>query len=55
LPRAKWYFEGVISLLLLLFAAAVPTLPWAENNYAKALAEAKARRVPVFVEVWAPW
>ena len=41
--------------LLLLFAAAVSSLPWVEDDYGKALADAKARHVPVFVEVWAPW
>ncbi len=40
---------------LLLLAASVPSLPWIEDDYARALAEAKARRVPVFAEVWAPW
>jgi hypothetical protein len=40
--------------LLLLFAAA-SSLPWVEDDYAKALATAKSRHVPLFVEVWAPW
>jgi len=30
-------------------------LPWIENDYARAMAEAKRRGVPVFVEAWAPW
>lgn len=25
------------------------------DDYARAIAEAKARRVPVFIESWAPW
>jgi len=41
--------------LLLLFAAAASSLPWAADDYAKALAEAKSRHVPVFVELCAPW
>ena len=41
--------------LILLFATAHPSLPWVEDDYAKALADARARHVPVFVEVWAPW
>ncbi len=46
----------MISGLLLLFAAATgPRLPWVENDFPKALAEASARRVPVFVEMWASW
>jgi len=30
-------------------------LPFIENDAPKALAEAKTRGVPVFVEAWAPW
>ena len=39
----------------LLFASAAGSLPWIENDYARALDAAKTRRVPLFVEVWAPW
>jgi len=41
--------------LVLLFATAAGHLAWVEDDYGKALAEAKARHVPLFVEVWAPW
>jgi hypothetical protein len=41
--------------LALLLAVAPGRLPWVEDNYAKALADARARHVPLFVEVWAPW
>ncbi len=30
-------------------------LPFIENGYAAALARARARGVPIFVEAWAPW
>lgn len=30
-------------------------LPWIANDYPKAVALAKARHVPIFVENWAPW
>lgn len=30
-------------------------LPWINDNYPKALAEGKQRKLPVFVEVWAQW
>ena len=30
-------------------------LPFIENDYARALTEARARHVPVFVDAWAPW
>jgi len=36
-------------------AAASETVPWIADDYAKALAEARARKVPIFIESWAPW
>ena len=36
-------------------AAEALALPFVENDYARALAEAKAKAVPLFVEAWAPW
>jgi hypothetical protein len=41
-------------------AAALPAkaalvLPFIEDDYARALADAKQRNVPLFVEAWAPW
>ena len=35
--------------------AAREVLPFIEDDYAKALAQAKAKNVPLFVEAWAPW
>lgn len=32
-----------------------PVLPFVEDDYAAALAQARARRVPLFIEAWAPW
>ena len=47
------------SLLLgLALLAAIPLqakLDFIENDYAAAMARAKAKNVPVFVEAWAPW
>ena len=43
-------------LLLLVFAvSAHADLPFIENDYQKALAQARAKNVPIFVEAWAPW
>ncbi len=47
-------------LLLLLLLTAVPAvakeiLPFIENDYAKALARARTKNVPIFVDAWAPW
>ena len=36
-------------------ATATPVLPFIADDYEKALAEARARRVPLFIESWAPW
>ena len=47
-------------LLLILLLTAVPAmakevLPFIDNDYSKALAEAKKKNVPIFVDAWAPW
>ena len=45
-------------LLLSSLAAAAPArdaLPFIDDDYAKARADALARHVPLFVDVWAPW
>jgi hypothetical protein len=47
-------------LLALALAAAAPataagTLPFIPDDYARALADARARNVPLVVDVWAPW
>jgi hypothetical protein len=54
-----------LSLATLLTAAAVPllasqpapklALPFIEDDYPKALAEARSKKLPIFVEAWAPW
>lgn len=36
-------------------AAAHAVLPWIEDDFTRALAEAKTRKLPIFVESWAPW
>ncbi|MBI5836884.1 MAG: hypothetical protein HZB25_06555 [Candidatus Eisenbacteria bacterium] len=30
-------------------------LPWIHDDYAGALKQARARKVPMIVEAWAPW
>jgi hypothetical protein len=34
---------------------AAPPLPFVADDYPAALAEARARDVPMFIESWAPW
>lgn len=43
------------ALLLASTVFAADTLPFIEDDYTKAVARAKAKNVPVFVEAWAPW
>jgi len=31
------------------------SLPWIEDDAARAFAEAKSKKLPIFVEAWAPW
>ena len=45
------------SLALALGAAqpSPPVVPYLVDDYPKALAEARARQVPIFIDAWAPW
>jgi thiol-disulfide isomerase/thioredoxin len=38
-----------------LAAESQPVVPFIEDDYARALAEAKRRDLPLFVDAWAPW
>jgi hypothetical protein len=55
---------GAFPLLLLLTSAALgaalpqstaPVLPFIEDDYDQALALARQKKLPIFVEAWAPW
>lgn len=41
--------------MCLVSRAASSGLPFIEDDYGKALAESKQRKLPIFVECWAPW
>jgi hypothetical protein len=43
------------ALLLALGPGQKAALPFIDDDYPRALAEAKARNVPLFIETWAPW
>ena len=45
----------VFALLLASLPAIAGRLPFIEDNYPRALSEARERKLPIFVEVWAPW
>lgn len=60
IPRhLGWLLLGVTLGLAFTSAFAAteskPTLPFVRDDYPKALAEAQARKLPLFVDVWAPW
>jgi hypothetical protein len=44
-----------LAALLMLAINASAALPFIEDDYQKAVARAKAKNVPIFVEAWAPW
>lgn len=46
---------ALATLLLAAPLAAKEVVPFIDNDYATAVARAKAKNVPVFVEAWAPW
>jgi hypothetical protein len=47
---------AALAIALALLAAPARAAPGAiEDDYPRALAEARARQVPIVVDVWAPW
>ncbi len=67
--RGMTRIQRSLSLLLVLFAsqgtaaaaapqspgAAKKVLPFIQDDYATALAQARASKLPLFIEAWAPW
>jgi hypothetical protein len=51
----KRLFLWVLLLLALSAPALAAELPFIQDDPAQALAEARQRKLPLFVEVWAPW
>jgi hypothetical protein len=43
------------ALTLAPVARAAEVLPFIQNDYQTALARAKTKHLPIFVEAWAPW
>ncbi|MCC6132362.1 MAG: hypothetical protein IT186_20760 [Acidobacteria bacterium] len=60
-------FAALLAALVLTFPAAADTkvpapektqkksVPFIEDDYQKALSEARAKKLPIFIEAWAPW
>jgi len=44
-----------LALAMPVLAATSSHLPFINDNYSEALLQAKQRKLPIFVEVWAPW
>jgi len=44
-----------LAALIALAAVNARAVPFIEDDYATAVARAKAKKVPIFVETWAPW
>lgn len=58
--QGGWYssamdLTAMAVLILALAPAPKSTLPFIEDDYSRGLAEARARNLPLFIEVWAPW
>lgn len=45
----------LVSMQAITVAAGAEQLPFISDSFAKARAEALHRRLPIFVECWAPW
>jgi len=50
-----WLALTAATLLGASSAGPRPAVPFIADDYPGALAEARARKVPIFVEAWAPW
>jgi hypothetical protein len=56
----KLLLAGALALVACGTHVSVPTkggiaLPFIENDYTGALTKAREAKLPIFVEVWAPW
>lgn len=45
---------GALAVVSTAPAASREVLPWVDD-YSKAVSQARAKNVPIFVEAWAPW
>lgn len=52
---AAWLCFLVATLSCTAPRAAKEVLPFIEDDYPRALSEARAKKLPIFVEAWAPW
>jgi hypothetical protein len=45
----------LFTLLLAAIALPATALPFIDDDYSTALARARTKHLPIFVEAWAPW
>lgn len=53
--KRYWVWLLLLVLPVTSAIASAARLPFIQDDFAKARAEAKKRNVPIFVECWAPW
>jgi hypothetical protein len=59
--RRMRHIEAVLALAVLAVPAVAKgegverALPFVADDYAKALGAARAQKLPLFIEAWAPW
>ena len=46
---------SAVALLIAVSVSGAEVLPFIEDDYQAAVARAKTKSVPIFVEAWAPW
>jgi hypothetical protein len=53
--KRRLFWVLLVFTLVLTVSASAATLPFIRDDFAKASAQATKRRLPIFVECWAPW
>ena len=53
--KSVWLALAAATLLGASSAGPRPMVPFIADDYPGALAEARAKKLPIFVEAWAPW
>ena len=53
--RSSLFLALVLGTLAAAPAPHKAAVPFIADDYGKALQEARARKVPIFIEAWAPW
>ena len=53
--KLKTAVAAIVLLATTAISNAKEVLPFVENDYAKAVARAKSKDLPLFVDAWAPW